>query len=266
MAEQRGNYGEYVSTDLEGGLAVIRIDRPKMNPLDGSIQEGLAAAAVDLSARDDVAAVILYGGEKVFAAGADIKEMQQLDYVDMVSRAPRLQACFAAVAAIAQPTVAAIAGYALGGGCELSMTCDFRIAANDAVLGQPEILLGIIPGAGGTQRLTRLVGPARAKDIVFSGRMVPAAEALAIGLVDQLCEPGTVLDTAKERMGRYVGGPRVALRAAKEAIDRGQDVDLNTGLAIESALFAGLFATQDRAVGMDSFVTKGPGKASFTGR
>lgn len=266
MAEENGSYGDYVSTQLEDGLAVIRIDRPKMNPLDGAIQEGLAAAAADLSARDDVAAVILYGGEKVFAAGADIKEMQQLDYVDMVSRAPRLQACFAAIAAIPQPTVAAVAGYALGGGCELSMTCDFRIAANDAVFGQPEILLGIIPGAGGTQRLTRLVGPARAKDIVFSGRMVSASEALAIGLVDQLCEPGTVLQTAKERMSQYVGGPRMALRAAKEAIDRGQDVDLHTGLAIESALFAGLFATQDQSDGMESFVAQGPGKATFTGR
>lgn len=259
-------YGEHVSLEATGGIAVIRIDRPKMNPLDGAIQEGLAAAAIEVSGRDDVDAVIVYGGEMVFAAGADIKEMQRLDYVDMVTRAPRLQACFAAIAAIPQPTVAAIAGYALGGGCELSMTCDFRIAANDAKLGQPEILLGIIPGAGGTQRLTRLVGPARAKDIVFSGRMVDASEAMQIGLVDQLCEPGTVLETAKERMARYVGGPRVALRAAKQAIDRGLDVDLDTGLAIESALFAGLFATQDRSVGMESFVTEGPGKAKFTGR
>ncbi|MEO8749367.1 MAG: enoyl-CoA hydratase-related protein [Allobranchiibius sp.] len=259
-------YGEYVSLQVADGIAVIRIDRPKMNPLDEAIQEGLAAAAVEVSGRDDVDAVILYGGEKVFAAGADIKEMQHLDYVDMVTRAPRLQACFAAVAAIPQPTVAAIAGYALGGGCELSMTCDFRIAASDAKLGQPEILLGIIPGAGGTQRLTRLVGPARAKDIVFSGRMVDASEALQIGLVDQLCEPGTVLESAKARMSRYVGGPKVALRAAKQAIDRGLDVDLDTGLSIESALFAGLFATSDRAAGMESFVTQGPGKAQFTGR
>ncbi|WP_347813853.1 enoyl-CoA hydratase-related protein [Allobranchiibius sp. GilTou38] len=266
MTDAPSRYGEFVSLEVAEGIGVIRMDRPKMNPLNGEVQEGLRSAAIEASDRDDVSAVILFGGEKVFAAGADIKEMQRLEYVDMVTRAPRLQACFAAIAAIPQPTVAAIAGYALGGGCELSMTCDFRIAANDAKLGQPEILLGIIPGAGGTQRLTRLVGPARAKDIVFSGRMVAATEALEIGLVDELCEPGSVLEAAKARMSRYVGGPKVALRAAKEAIDRGQDVDLDTGLAIESALFAGLFATQDRATGMASFVQEGPGKARFAGR
>lgn len=259
------SYGEFVSTTVEDGLAIIRIDRPKMNPLNEQIQEGLAQASLDLSADSSVRAVIVYGGEKVFAAGADIKEMADLGYADMVGRASRLQDCFAAVAAIPVPTVAAIAGYALGGGCELSMACDFRIATNDTKLGQPEILLGIIPGAGGTQRLTRLVGPAKAKDLVFTGRMISAQEALEIGLVDELCEPGDVLGAAKKKVAPFLKGPRLALRAAKASIDQGLEVDLATALKIESTQFAGLFATKDREIGMTSFVENGPGKAQFSG-
>ncbi|TWE07912.1 enoyl-CoA hydratase/isomerase family protein [Rudaeicoccus suwonensis] len=260
------SYGEFVSLEVTDGIGVIRIDRPKMNPLNAQIQEALRDAAIDAGADDSIAAVVVYGGEKVFAAGADIKEMQQLGYTDMVSRSTRLQECFAAIARIPKPTVAAIAGYALGGGCELAMTCDFRVAASDAKLGQPEILLGIIPGAGGTQRLSRLVGPAKAKDIIFSGRFVDADEALQIGLVDRLAEPGQVLETALALVRPYVGGPSFALRAAKEAIDRGLEVDLQTGLAIESMLFSSLFATKDRSTGMTSFVEQGPGKAVFEGR
>lgn len=258
-------YGEFVSTEIDGGIAVLRIDRPKMNVLNAEIQEGLASASLSLSADDAVRAVIVYGGERVFAAGADIKEMRTASYADMVKRAGRLQDCFAAVAAIPVPTVAAIAGYALGGGCELAMACDFRVAADDAKLGQPEILLGLIPGAGGTQRLTRLVGPAKAKDLVFTGRMIDAAQALTIGLVDELCAPGDVLAAAKNKVQPFVSGPRMALRAAKTAIDQGIEVDLATALRIESAQFAGLFATKDRQIGMDSFVVNGPGKAQFSG-
>ncbi len=259
-------YGEFVTLTVEDGLGILRIDRGKMNPINDEVQEGIASAAREIAGRADIAAAILYGGERVFAAGADIKQMQQLTYVDMIARSARLQDAFSAVARIPQPTVAAVAGYALGGGCELTMTCDFRIAAQDATFGQPEISLGVIPGGGGTQRLTRLVGPARAKDLIFTGRMIQAQEALEIGLVDQLCESGSVLETAKKRMSRYVGGPAIALRAAKAAIDRGQDVDLQTGLSIESDAFAGLFATEDRAAGMRSFVENGPGKAKFSGR
>jgi enoyl-CoA hydratase/carnithine racemase len=164
--------------------------------------------------------------------------------------------------------VAAITGYALGGGCELALTCDFRVAARNAKLGQPEILLGVIPGAGGTQRLSRLIGPARAKDLVYSGRFVSADEALAMGLVDEVVdqgEGGDVYAAARARVERYVGGPAFALRAAKEAIDRGLEVDLDTGLEIESMHFASLFATRDREIGMRSFVESGPGKAKFEG-
>src|SRR5664279_1402823 len=157
-------------------------------------------------------------------------------------------------------------GGAPGRGLELALCCDFRVAGDNAKLGQPEIQLGIIPGAGGTQRLPRLVGPARAKDIVFTGRFVGAEEALAIGLVDAVVPPDDVYARARALVERYVTGPSFALRAAKEAIDRGLDVDLATGLEIERVQFAGLFATEDQRIGMTSFVENGPGKAEFRGR
>jgi enoyl-CoA hydratase len=237
-----------------------------MNALNVQVQEELRAAAGEASARDDVRAVVLYGGPKVFAAGADIKEMGDMGYTDMVKRAGALQDCFTAVARIPKPVVAAVTGYALGGGCELALTADFRVAGDNAKLGQPEILLGIIPGAGGTQRLPRLVGPARAKDLVFSGRFVGADEALHIGLVDKVVAPDDVYGAAVELVARYAKGPAFALRAAKEAIDEGLDVDLDSGLRVERKLFAGLFATEDRSIGMTSFVENGPGKAEFVGR
>src|SRR5207248_7265241 len=155
---------ELVTVSVEGGIGTIRLDRPPMNALNVAIQEELRSAAHALSADDTVRAVIVYGGEKVFAAGADIKEMAGMSYVDMAARAPELSSAFDAIARIPKPVVAAITGYALGGGCELALACDWRVAAEDAKLGQPEINLGVIPGAGGTQRLARLVGPARAKD------------------------------------------------------------------------------------------------------
>src|SRR3712207_4766119 len=157
-----------------------------MNALNAQVQEELRAIAQEITERDDLRAAVVYGGPKVFAAGADIKEMRGMSYTDMIDRSRDLQSAFSAVAAIGKPTVAAITGYALGGGCELALCCDFRVAGESAKLGQPEILLGVIPGAGGTQRLARLVGPARAKDLIFTGRFVAAAEALAIGLVDEV--------------------------------------------------------------------------------
>jgi enoyl-CoA hydratase/carnithine racemase len=257
---------DFVRLEVEGGVATIRLDRPPMNALNFEIQDALPAAALEASTRRDVFAVIVYGGEKVFAAGADIKEMQPMSYTDMVDRSAALQAAFTVIARIPKPTVAAITGYALGGGCELALSCDFRVAGENAKLGQPEVLLGIIPGAGGTQRLSRLVGPSRAKDIIFSGRFVSAEEALRIGLVDEVVAPDDVYAAARRRAERYVGGPAYAIRAAKEAVDRGLEVDLETGLEIERMQFAGLFATRDREIGMASFVESGPGKAQFEGR
>jgi enoyl-CoA hydratase/carnithine racemase len=257
---------DYVRLEVAEGVATIRLDRPPMNALNRQVQEEIRAAAQDAAERDDVRSVIVWGGEKVFAAGADIKEMADMSYTDMADRVPGLQSSLSAVAAIPKPVVAAVTGYALGGGCELALCADVRVAADDAKLGQPEILLGIIPGAGGTQRLSRLVGPAKAKDLIFTGRFVPADEALEIGLVDQVVPVGDVYETARTWAAQFASGPAYALRAAKDAIDRGLSVDLESGLALERQLFAALFATEDRSIGMTSFVENGPGKAVFTGR
>lgn len=252
-----------VSLEVAEGVGTIRLDRPPMNALDIATQDRLKVVAEEAARRDDVRAVILWGGEKVFAAGADIKEMQAMSYEGMVDRSRALQDSFTAVARIPKPVVAAVTGYALGGGCELALCADIRIAAENAKLGQPEILLGLIPGAGGTQRLTRLVGPSRAKDLIFTGRMVKAEEALAIGLVDKVVPAEQVYAEARAWAERLARGPAYALRAAKEAIDGGLETDLETGLTIERTLFAGLFATADRETGMRSFVEDGPGKAKF---
>jgi enoyl-CoA hydratase/carnithine racemase len=257
---------EFVRVEVEDGVATIRVDRPKMNALNEQVQEEIRAAATECAEREDVKAVVVWGGEKVFAAGADVKEMADMSYTDMVRRSGGLQSAFTAVARIPKPVVAAVNGYALGGGCELALCADIRIAAADAVLGQPEILLGIIPGAGGTQRLTRLVGPAKAKDLVFTGRFVKADEALAIGLVDRVVPAGEVYEQALSWAKQFAGAATYALRAAKETIDRGLEVDLETGLEIERQQFAALFATEDRSIGMKSFVEQGPGKADFVGR
>ncbi|MEU0234570.1 MULTISPECIES: enoyl-CoA hydratase-related protein [unclassified Streptomyces] len=252
-----------VNLEVADGVGTIRLDRPPMNALDVATQDRLRELAREATDRDDVRAVVLYGGEKVFAAGADIKEMQVMDHVAMVKRSRALQDAFTAVARIPKPVVAAVTGYALGGGCELALCADFRIAADDARLGQPEILLGLIPGAGGTQRLSRLVGPSKAKDLVFTGRMVKADEALSLGLVDRVVPAAEVYEQAHAWAAKLAQGPAVALRAAKEAIDQGLETDIDTGLAIERTWFAALFATEDRERGMRSFVEEGPGKAKF---
>lgn len=258
--------GEFVRVDVADAVAVIRLERPPMNALSTAVQAEIRDAAREVTDRADVRAVVLYGGPKVFAAGADVKEMADWSYTDAVDHSSDLTDCFSAVARIPKPTIAAITGYALGGGCELALCCDLRICGDNARLGQPEILLGIIPGAGGTQRLSRLVGPSRAKDLIFTGRFVDAAEALAIGLVNRVVAPDDVLTAAQDLARQLAAGPPYALRAAKEAIDRGLEVDLATGLDIERVQFAALFATQDRADGMQSFIENGPGKAEFNGR
>ncbi|MGW7684721.1 enoyl-CoA hydratase/isomerase family protein [Kribbella sp. NPDC054772] len=257
--------GEFVNLTVSDGVGTIRLDRPKMNALNVQVQEEIRTAALEATANDDVRAVVIYGGERVFAAGADIKEMADMSYADMAKRSGPLQSSLSAVAAIPKPTVAAITGYALGGGCELALCADYRIAADDAKLGQPEILLGIIPGAGGTQRLSRLIGPSKAKDLIYSGRFVDAEESLRIGLVDKVVPAAEVYDAAVAWASQFSKGAAMALRAAKEAIDSGLGVDLATGLEIERTQFAALFATEDRTIGMKSFVENGPGKAEFKG-
>jgi enoyl-CoA hydratase/carnithine racemase len=255
-----------VRLEVTDGVATLRLDRPPMNTLSVQVQDEMAAAAREVADRRDVRAVVVYGGPRVFSAGADVAEMAGWSVTDMLDRSLATQAAFTAVAEIPQPTVAAITGFALGGGCELALCCDTRVAGDNAKLGLPEIRLGIIPGAGGTQRLPRLVGPAKAKEMIFTGRFVAAPEALRMGLVDQVVAPDEVYDHAREWVAQFVDGPARALRAAKQAIDAGLEVDVRTGLEIERTHVAGLFATEDRIIGMRSFVQEGPGAARFVGR
>ena len=258
--------GEFVRLEVDGGIGTIRLDRPKMNAINAQLREELQAAALEATDRADVRAVVIYGGERVFAAGADIKEMETISYADMVAWGGKLQDALKLVAAIPKPVVAAITGYALGGGYELALCADFRVLGAGAKIGQPEIQLGVIPGAGGTQRLSRLVGPAKAKDLVFTGRHVGAEEALEIGLADAVVPDDEVYSTALAMARKFAAGPPLALAAAKQAIDEGLDLPLAGGLELESRLFAQLFDTEDQKIGMRSFLESGPGSAEFTGR
>ncbi len=257
---------EFVRLEVADGVGTIRLDRPKMNAISIQVQDELHAVAAEATDRNDVKAVVVWGGERVFAAGNDVPEMADMSYTDMVDRVDALQGAVTAIARIPKPVVAAVNGYALGGGCELALAADVRFAAENAVLGQPEVLLGIIPGAGGTQRLSRLVGPSRAKDLMFTGRFVKADEALRIGLVDRVVPADQVYAEAVSWAAQFASAASYALRAVKECVDRGLEADLETGLAIERQHFAGVFATEDRASGMASFIENGPGKASFQGR
>src|SRR4051794_33246855 len=198
---------ELVRVETDGAVATIRLDRPPMNAINSEVQEQLRAAAMAVSADPKIRSVVIYGGEKVFAAGADVKEFAALSHADMVRDAGRVMSSIDSLAHIPKPVIAAVTGYALGGGCELALTADFRVAADDVKLGQPEILLGIIPGMGGTQRLPRLVGSARAKDLIYTGRFVDAEEALAIGLVDVVVPAAQVYETAVKMARKFAKGP-----------------------------------------------------------
>lgn len=257
---------ELVHLDVMDGLATISLDQPPVNALD-RLLVGQLSEAIDLvRASDSVRAVLVTGGPNVFAAGGDVKEMLDWDYRSAVLRSSGLGDACTALARLPVPVVAEINGYALGGGCELALAADFRVCSTTSRLGFPEILLGVIPGAGGTQRLPRLVGAAKAKHMIMTGRALKPAEALSIGLVDRVAEPHDVHHEALKMCEPFLNGPALALAAAKQAVDRGMEVDLATGLEIERSLFAGMFATQDRATGMQSFLEHGPGKAQFDGR
>lgn len=252
--------------DIDGAVGILRLDRPPLNVLDRAAQVSLRLAAEQAATDERIRAVVLHGGLRAFSAGADIKEMAAMTHAEMIGHAAVLQAAFDAVAAIPKPVVAAINGPALGGGCELALTADARICGGEARLGLPEVLLGVIPGAGGTQRLPRLIGPAKAKELIFTGRVLTADQALEMGLVDRISPTELVLESALQWARRFESGPALALHAAKTAIDGGLATDLNAGLAIERSVFAGLFATQDRTAGMQGFITDGPARAHFTGR
>jgi enoyl-CoA hydratase/carnithine racemase len=253
-----------VVLDVDSAVATMRLNRPPMNAICQQLIDDLAEAVDEVRANSTVRAVLLHGGERVFAAGADIKEMATIGPVEALARASQLHQVFDSVAALPQPVIAAINGFALGGGLELALCADIRVANADAQLGQPEIQLGVIPGGGGTQRLTRLIGTAKAKRLIFTGQFVSAQEALLFGLVDELTD-GDAHDSAMELARSYAEGPTLALRAAKSAIERVHDTDLAAGLELERLQFASLFATADQKTGMRSFIADGPGKAQFVG-
>jgi len=259
--------GELVRLETsDDGVATLRLDRPKVNALNAEVARQIGDAVDQVELDDSIGALVVWGGERVFAAGADINEMSELDAVTMYRYIGRFQDVFTRLERLPKITIAAINGYALGGGCELALACDMRICADNSQLGQPEILLGVIPGAGGTQRLSRLVGVGRAKELIYTGRFIPAAEALAMGLVNEVVAPGHVYERAVELATTFARGPRVALQAAKDVIQNGVDVDITTGILLERQAFAALFATEDQTIGMKSFVEEGPGKANFVGR
>lgn len=250
-----------VETDAEG-IAVIRIDRPMANALSREVLRQLGAIAKNL-VESPPKAVVIHGGERIFAAGADISEFGG------TKEAEEMGALFRdsldAIAAIPRVTIAAINGFALGGGCEIALACDFRVASSNAKMGQPEILLGIIPGGGGTQRLPRLIGIGKARELIFSGRQVSAEEALAIGLIDKTCEPGSALEESLRWATTFARGAVIAQGLAKKAIDLGAAGSLSDGLALEQRLFAEVFSTADSQIGVNSFLNDGPGKAVFSG-
>jgi enoyl-CoA hydratase len=262
--------GEFVNVERKNEVAVIRLDRPKMNALSAALLAELELAATELAANPP-GAVVVWGGERIFAAGADIVEFTAGDtaLVDPAGAraiAGNFRRAMDALAAIPRAVIAAVTGYALGGGCELALACDFRVAGENAKFGQPEILLGIIPGGGGTQRLARLVGPARAKEIIFTGRQVDAEEALRIGLADRVVPAASVFDEAVAWATSLAAGPLLAQALAKQAIDEGLSRSLADGLTLEGQLFGDVFATEDATIGVRSFIANGPGKATFTGR
>ena len=247
-------------------VAILRLERPKVNALNPQVGQELLAAATELADRDDLRGVVVWGGPRIFAAGADIGDFPVNDgHRDPSSMTVDLNRALFAIENLPQITVSAVNGFALGGGCELAMATDFRVCGTSAVFGQPEILLGIIPGGGGTQRLPRLVGVTRAKELIYSGRNVKADEALEIGLVSAVHPDDEVLDRAVELVGAYADGP-AALRQAKRSIMDGLHVSLDEAVAVEAREFVAAFQTEDAVTGITSFLEHGPGKASFSGK
>ena len=247
---------EFVRLEVDGGVGVVRLDRPPMNAISRQVQEELVVVAAEAANRADVRAVVVYGGEKVLAAGADVKEMAKMAYADMAAVARRVSAGFGAMATIPKPTVAAITGYALGGGLELALGCDRRIAGDNAKLGQPEILLGVIPGGGGTQRLARLVGPSRAKDLILTGRMVAAEEALAIGLVNELLDtPDALMERARALARQMAAQAPLTMRAGKEVVRRMRE---RFAAVDDQDLIALCYGSADFREGLDAFLAKRP--------
>ncbi len=244
-----------IKAETRGAIGLITLDRPgALNALNTTLIRELGQALDGFENDDVVGAIVLTGSEKAFAAGADIKEMADLSFVDafLADQAAALER----VARTRKPVIAAVAGYCLGGGCELAMMCDIIIAADTAKFGQPEITLGIMPGMGGTQRLTRAIGKAKAMDLILTGRLMDAEEADSVGLVSRVVAADRLMDEALEVADKIGELSRVSVLAAKEAVVRGYDTSLADGLKVERRLFHALFATEDQKEGMAAFLEK----------
>jgi enoyl-CoA hydratase len=248
----------------DDGVALLRLNRPPMNPLSIALLGELRDAALALGADPAVKAVVVAGSEKALAAGADIDELRDQAGARAVTDAFR--SAFDAVAAIPRPVLAAVRGYALGGGLELALACDLRVGAENSRVGQPEVLLGALPGAGGSQRLARLIGPARAKELCWSGRQVRADEARALGIFDRVVPSDEVEHNTLHWAGQFAHGAVVAMGLVKRVIDEGLGRPLANGLDREADAFVEAFGTDDARVGVQSFLEHGPGKATFSGR
>ena len=250
---------ENTRLEVEGAIAIVTMDRPKaLNALSDKTLNELDRIFTYLAGAEEILGIILTGEGKGFVAGADISQMQPYGPSEGRAYADRAQTLFNKIEGIEKPVIAAVNGYALGGGCELAMSCDIRIASEKAVFCQPEANLGVIPCFGGTQRLPRLVGTGIAKELIYTGRQVKAAEAKEIGLVNQVVPADALLDAAKDMMNAITGKAPIAIRYSKVAINRGMDVDLRAGLELEKDLAALTFGTEDKQEGMDAFLAKRP--------
>lgn len=246
---------ETLIVETRDAVGLITLNRPQaLNALNSTVLRELKEAYAAFHADDAVGAIVLTGSERAFAAGADIKEMQPLEFAD-VYKADFISG-WDEIARARKPVIAAVSGFALGGGCELAMMCDFIIASETAKFGQPEITLGVIPGMGGSQRLTRAVGKAKAMDLVLTGRIMDAAEAERCGLVARVVAPGRLLDEALETAARIASLSRPSVMMAKEAVNRALETTLEEGLRFERRLFHSLFATEDQKEGMSAFIEK----------
>ena len=242
----------------EDRVALVTVDRPeRLNALNTQSLQELLGTFERLASDSSVRAIIVTGaGDRAFIAGADIAEMKDKSPSEALAFARLGQAVCSAIEAAPQPVIAAINGYALGGGCEIALACDIRLASETAVLGQPEVALGVPPGWGGTQRLPRVIGPGLARELIYTGRRVGAEEALRIGLVNAVYPPAELLERARALAAEIARNAPVAVRLSKEAIRRGLDVDLAAGLALEAQAFALAFSTADQREGMSAFLEK----------
>lgn len=261
---------EFVKVEVEDMVATMRLDRPKLNALNAQLFLEIGQCADELALDDGVRAIVVTGGENVFAAGADIKEMAEATPLMVSKIIGNAQGSLGKLENVLKPVIAAINGFALGGGCELALACDWRFAGQTCQIGVPEILLGIIPGAGGTQRLPRLIGPAKAKEMIFSGRFYDAETAKSYGLIDRIVpgdDGGAVIAEAQKVARRYASKyPPFALGMAKRSINNGLNCSLTDGLVMEAQSIALCFSTEDQKIGMKTFIEKGPGQAEFTGK